>query len=393
MMTPLRFNDLFGVSVFPPVSSCQNSPSRPFCSQDLPRVPGTSPLSKDTKLEGKENEVGGSKESLASCVARSGFSTITEHQSPPYSMSSSKPIHFAAMSPRLYGFYDVEYVSQVKSSPVTTTRQSNEIDIDEAFLTSENDSYERKALAMMNDKSKIPDYDTSINIIQSDPSYQSVEKNDEYHDISVDSKHDTCEDIRVNSDQETRVDSTHDTYEDIKVNYYKRRKLQGDLDSFTSSSDVSIKRKVKVKRILPKKSTRKSAKPKRKYVRKPKMLITFPVSLPNLSSSGKPFKASVNLFEHNRSTRSNHLTDTIGYAPEKKRRLGPRSKTGCWTCRVRHKACPEERPSCTQCQRLGLECDYSSTRPDYMSDSMAQANKLREIKSFTSKHKKIHKIK
>ncbi|CCE86060.1 Piso0_005709 [Millerozyma farinosa CBS 7064] len=74
--------------------------------------------------------------------------------------------------------------------------------------------------------------------------------------------------------------------------------------------------------------------------------------------------------------------------PEKKRRLGPRSKSGCWTCRVRHKACPEERPVCSQCSRLDLKCDYSSARPKYMTDPLLQATKLREIKDVTIKHKK-----
>lgn len=82
-----------------------------------------------------------------------------------------------------------------------------------------------------------------------------------------------------------------------------------------------------------------------------------------------------------------HLSN-YSETPEKKRRLGPRSKSGCWTCRVRHKACPEERPVCSQCSRLDLKCDYSSTRPKYMTDPLLQANKLREIKDVTIKHKK-----
>ncbi|CCE87166.1 Piso0_005709 [Millerozyma farinosa CBS 7064] len=82
-----------------------------------------------------------------------------------------------------------------------------------------------------------------------------------------------------------------------------------------------------------------------------------------------------------------HLSN-YSETPEKKRRLGPRSKSGCWTCRVRHKACPEERPVCSQCSRLDLKCDYSSTRPKYMTDPSLQANKLREIKDVTIKHKK-----
>lgn len=73
---------------------------------------------------------------------------------------------------------------------------------------------------------------------------------------------------------------------------------------------------------------------------------------------------------------------------EKKRKLGPRSKSGCWTCRVRHKSCPEERPRCSLCVRLNLKCDYSSIRPKYMTDPVQQENKLKEIRSITYRQKK-----
>lgn len=73
---------------------------------------------------------------------------------------------------------------------------------------------------------------------------------------------------------------------------------------------------------------------------------------------------------------------------DKKKKIGPRSKSGCWTCRVRHKACPEERPTCSQCSRLNLDCDYSSVRPTYMVDPILQANKLKEIRNITFKQKR-----
>lgn len=73
---------------------------------------------------------------------------------------------------------------------------------------------------------------------------------------------------------------------------------------------------------------------------------------------------------------------------DKKKKIGPRSKSGCWTCRVRHKACPEERPTCSQCSRLNLDCDYSSIRPTYMVDPILQSNKLKEIRNITFKQKR-----
>ncbi|KAK6464167.1 hypothetical protein DFJ63DRAFT_311465 [Scheffersomyces coipomensis] len=91
-----------------------------------------------------------------------------------------------------------------------------------------------------------------------------------------------------------------------------------------------------------------------------------------------------------RSKRRRIRTKEEVYIPEKKRRLGPRSKSGCWTCRVRHKACPEDRPICGQCIRLHLPCDYSNERPIYMTDPLLQAAKLKEIRDVTNLQKKIN---
>lgn len=40
-------------------------------------------------------------------------------------------------------------------------------------------------------------------------------------------------------------------------------------------------------------------------------------------------------------------------------RNGPRSRSGCWTCRTKKVKCDEERPHCRRCTRLKLLCDYS----------------------------------
>lgn len=60
-----------------------------------------------------------------------------------------------------------------------------------------------------------------------------------------------------------------------------------------------------------------------------------------------------------------------------------RSKHGCWTCRIRHKSCPENKPICSQCSRLNLQCDYSTTRPEYMRNPRLQKQKLQEIRIVT----------
>lgn len=76
---------------------------------------------------------------------------------------------------------------------------------------------------------------------------------------------------------------------------------------------------------------------------------------------------------------------------EKKRSLGPRSRIGCWTCRIRHKACPEERPVCSLCRRLGLDCDYSEEKPIYMTNKIEQVAKLKEIKDITTTLKRARR--
>lgn len=46
--------------------------------------------------------------------------------------------------------------------------------------------------------------------------------------------------------------------------------------------------------------------------------------------------------------------------PEQRtKKCGPRSRSGCWTCRNKKVKCDEERPLCNRCRRLRLQCDYS----------------------------------
>lgn len=73
---------------------------------------------------------------------------------------------------------------------------------------------------------------------------------------------------------------------------------------------------------------------------------------------------------------------------EKKRKSVVRSKTGCWTCRIRHKGCNEEQPKCSHCKRLNLTCDYSPNRPVYMQNKKLHAEKLLEIRRLTDRVKK-----
>ena len=75
----------------------------------------------------------------------------------------------------------------------------------------------------------------------------------------------------------------------------------------------------------------------------------------------------------------------------KKRSTKPvlRSKSGCWTCRLRKKKCTEEKEECLNCKRMKVPCDYNSTKPEYMQTTESKKSKLLEIKqiSIASKRK------
>ncbi|CAE7010512.1 C6 zinc finger domain containing protein [Pyrenophora teres f. teres] len=76
--------------------------------------------------------------------------------------------------------------------------------------------------------------------------------------------------------------------------------------------------------------------------------------------------------------------------PKKKRRGGPRSRTGCTTCKRRHTRCDEKRPVCGNCERLNLECelpenstwstphiDAAHEEPNYDAPSLVDVFRLR----------------
>lgn len=56
-----------------------------------------------------------------------------------------------------------------------------------------------------------------------------------------------------------------------------------------------------------------------------------------------------------------------------------RSRNGCWICRIKHLKCDEIRPVCRNCTRFGVQCDYSTARPDYVSNIELRRQKLDTI--------------
>ncbi|KAI3404630.2 hypothetical protein KGF56_002575 [Candida oxycetoniae] len=58
------------------------------------------------------------------------------------------------------------------------------------------------------------------------------------------------------------------------------------------------------------------------------------------------------------------------------------------TLNISRSRCPEERPICSQCIRLNLNCDYSIERPPYMDKGHLHIAKLEEIRALTGNVKK-----
>lgn len=71
----------------------------------------------------------------------------------------------------------------------------------------------------------------------------------------------------------------------------------------------------------------------------------------------------------------------------KRKHIMARSRTGCWICRIKHLKCDEIRPTCNNCTRFGICCDYSEARPAYVLNSFLRREKLNSI--TTKKRRRI----
>lgn len=69
-----------------------------------------------------------------------------------------------------------------------------------------------------------------------------------------------------------------------------------------------------------------------------------------------------------------------------RRRLLPRSKNGCWICRIKHLKCDEVRPACASCIKFGIQCDYSPEKPEYVVNKELKKQKLIEITMTRKRH-------
>ncbi|KAK4151949.1 hypothetical protein C8A00DRAFT_35371 [Chaetomidium leptoderma] len=70
---------------------------------------------------------------------------------------------------------------------------------------------------------------------------------------------------------------------------------------------------------------------------------------------------------------------------KQKAQMHRRSRTGCYTCRLRRKKCDEGSPMCTACKHLGLACEYK--RPMWWSNNDARRQHKDDIKMIIKRKK------
>ncbi|KAF2965363.1 hypothetical protein GQX73_g8211 [Xylaria multiplex] len=68
-----------------------------------------------------------------------------------------------------------------------------------------------------------------------------------------------------------------------------------------------------------------------------------------------------------------------------KTQMHRRSRTGCYTCRLRRKKCDEGTPMCTACKHLGLHCEYK--RPIWWSNNDSRRQHKDDIKMIIKRKK------
>ena len=99
-----------------------------------------------------------------------------------------------------------------------------------------------------------------------------------------------------------------------------------------------------------------------------------------MSSSSAPSSAG----KHS-STMVGTTTNAANAAKQQATKMHRRSRTGCFTCRLRRKKCDEGKPSCRACKHLGLKCEYK--RPMWWSNNEQRRNQKEIIKNIIKRTK------
>ncbi|KAH7391820.1 fungal-specific transcription factor domain-containing protein [Pyrenochaeta sp. MPI-SDFR-AT-0127] len=78
-------------------------------------------------------------------------------------------------------------------------------------------------------------------------------------------------------------------------------------------------------------------------------------------------------------------TNAANAAKQAAAKMHRRSRTGCFTCRLRRKKCDEGKSSCRACKHLGLKCEYK--RPMWWSNNEQRRNQKEVIKNIIKRTK------
>lgn len=67
-------------------------------------------------------------------------------------------------------------------------------------------------------------------------------------------------------------------------------------------------------------------------------------------------------------------------------KMAPRSlsRSGCWTCRIRHKKCDEVSPKCLECESRAITCHGYGRRPPWMNDPVLLSAEKQRIKRIVN---------
>ncbi|KAF7909158.1 hypothetical protein EAE99_011528 [Botrytis elliptica] len=76
-------------------------------------------------------------------------------------------------------------------------------------------------------------------------------------------------------------------------------------------------------------------------------------------------------------------------ATKGKMQMHRRSRTGCYTCRLRRKKCDEGAITCSACKHLGLRCEYK--RPSWWSNNELRRQQKELIKTIIKRKKLTEK--
>ncbi|CAK7215853.1 DNA-binding transcriptional regulator ume6 [Sporothrix curviconia] len=104
-----------------------------------------------------------------------------------------------------------------------------------------------------------------------------------------------------------------------------------------------------------------------------------------VSHAAKPKTASAKASKANAAAAATTTIANVDATKQKSSQMHRRSRTGCYTCRLRRKKCDEGTPLCTACKHLGLTCEYK--RPHWWGNNDARRNQKDDIKMIIKRKK------